>query len=127
MLINPIGAFTSRVGRIQTEKNIGKYGENTQSRKETKLIFYSLQQVESYEYRGPTQGQPQTYTGQLNFKDLLLITVFNEKLVGMFLDTRIFQSPETESGHYLFLCPIQMRLRWYKMRRTLQNPEFLFP
>jgi len=41
-----------------------------------------------------------TATNIPEVKDLLLVTQCNEKLADMFLDARVFWSPEIQSDHY---------------------------
>jgi len=41
------------------------------------------------------------------------------------LHARVFQGPEKEPNHFLLVCSVCKKLRWYKKKQKSQNPKLL--
>jgi hypothetical protein len=49
----------------------------------------------------------------------------NKKLADMASYIRVYWGPEIESGHYVLVCPICMKPRWYKKKQKKTTRDLI--
>jgi hypothetical protein len=120
-----MGDFNVRVDDVEIEQNLGMHGEETCNRNSLKVIDYILcnqlkimnviiEHKDSHKYTYVVRNQ----RSGIDYK------ICNKKLADMVVDTRDYRGPEIETDHYLLVCSICMRQRWYKKKQELINIDF---
>ena len=122
-----MGDFNARVGNTKIEQYVGIHGEETCNRNGNRLIDFTIYNHLKIMNTMFEHKDSHKFTWEArNTRSIIDYILCNNRISDMVLDARVFRGPEIETDHYLLVCPIRLKPRWYKKKIQLKNNEVTF-